>query len=132
VILILPGNRVSLVGCRPGILAVLPLLEAAWAALGYDCLVTSGTDGKHGPGSLHPAPHGLALDSIGVRAAPELEHLLADPENMHRAADLLRRSLPSSGFDVVVEVFPENPRRNHLHVERDPNKRPVDVWERGA
>jgi hypothetical protein len=127
VILILPDNRVSLVGCQPGILAVLPLIEAAWAALGYDCLVTSGTDGKHGPGSLHPIPHGLALDSIGVRGAT-----LAPVDDLNRAADLLRRALPSAGFDVVPEHFPAKPSRNHLHVERDPKKRPLDVWERGA
>jgi hypothetical protein len=127
VILILPGNRVSLVGCRPGILAILPLIEAAWAALGYDCLLTSGTDGKHGTNSLHPVPHGLALDSIGVRGAT-----LAPVDDLNRAADLLRRALPSAGFDVVPENFPAKPSRNHLHVERDPKKRPLELWERGG
>jgi len=128
-ILILPGNRVSLIGCRPGILAVLPLIEAAWSGVGCDCLVTSGTDSKHGPGSLHPAPHGLALDSIGIgeRYGPP-----ASVDDLHRAADLLRRGLPSSGFDVVAEVFPAKPSRNHLHVERDPKKRPLELWESGG
>ena len=126
-ILILPGNHVSLIGCRPGILAVLPLIEAAWVELGYDCLLLSGTDGKHGANSLHPVPHGLALDSIGM-----VDGGLASVAGLHRAAELLRRGLPAPGFDVLAEVYPKAPRRNHLHVERDPNKRPLDVWERGA
>jgi len=120
-----PTNRVSLLGCRPGILAILPLIEEAWSAVGCDCLITSGTDGKHGPGSLHPAPHGLALDSMGWLDGPVPVELL------HRAADLLRKGLPLLGFDVVAEIFPKTPRRNHLHVERDPKKRPLEAWEKG-
>jgi hypothetical protein len=126
VILIGSANRVSLVGCRPGILAILPLIEAAWGSVGYNCLITSGSDGKHGPGSLHPAPHGLALDSIGVFG----EHV-SPVEELHIAAGLLRRAL-HPGFDVVAEVFPAKPSRNHLHVERDPKKRPLEAWEKGA
>lgn len=125
-LLVNPGNRVSLIGARPGILAILPLVESVWAALGYDCLLTSVTDGQHGPGSLHPMPHGLALDSMGVNRDG-----LATPDDLHRAADLLRRGLPVAGFDVRPEVFPRTPKRNHLHVERDAKKRPLEGWERG-
>lgn len=130
-LLINPGNRVSLIGARPGILTILPLVEAVWAELGYACLLTSGTDGQHGPGSLHPAPHGLALDSIGWRG-DDKGSVLAPVDALNRAADLLRRGLPSTGFDVVPEIFPAKPSRNHLHVERDPKKRPLELWERGA
>jgi hypothetical protein len=129
VILILPGNRVSLIGARPGILAILPLVEGVWAALGLDCLLLSGTDGAHGPGSLHPAPHGLALDSIGWDQA---KARLASVDDLHRADELLRRGLPSAGFDVCPEVYPRTPKRNHLHVERDPKKRPLELWESGG
>jgi len=128
-ILILPDNRVSLIGCRPGILAVLPLIEAAWDELGFACLLTSGTDGTHGLSSLHPAPHGLALDSIGWDQA---KGRLAPVNDLNAAADLLRRGLSSAGFDVCPEVFPRTPKRNHLHVERDPKKRPLELWESGG
>ena len=120
-----PSNRVSLIGCQPGILSVLPIIEAECARLGLSLLVTSGSDGKHSPGSLHPK--GLALDFTGTIGVGRL----ASISELDTIASGLRIRL-GPGCDVVLEVFPAKPSRNHLHVERDPKKRPLEPWEEGA
>ena len=122
-----PLNRVSLIGCRPGILSALPVLEAECARLGLSLLLTSGTDGKHSPSSLHPVPHGLALDYTGI----EPNGLLASIPELQSMASAVRAKL-GRAFDVTEEIFPERPSKNHVHVERDPKKRPLEFWEEGA
>jgi hypothetical protein len=122
-----PSNRVSLIGCRPGILSALPVLEAECERLGLSLLVTSGSDGKHGEGSLHPAPHGLALDYTGVKPSG----MLASITELQSMAAEVRARL-GRAFDVTEEIPPDRPSRNHIHVERDPKKRPLEFWEEGA
>jgi hypothetical protein len=124
VIQISPSNRVSLIVCKPGILWVLPILEAECARLGQWLLLTSGSEGTHGPGSLHP--RGLALDWTGAS-----ESGLASVTQLTLIVDAVKARL-GAGFDVVIELFPDRPSRNHGHVERDPKKRPLEAWEKGA
>jgi conjugal transfer mating pair stabilization protein TraG len=120
-----PANRVSLIVCKPGILAVLPVLEAECARIGLSSLlVTSGSDGTHRTGSLHP--RGLALDFTGVTERGNL----ASIEQLKSVVTAVKHRL-GVGFDVVLELFPDRPARNHGHVERDPQKRPLDAWESG-
>jgi len=119
-----PTNRVSLIGCRPGILSVLSTIEAVADSLGYTLRLTSGSDGKHGVGSLHPAPHGLAVDVVLLTPfAGALGALDA-----HQAARNAIATRLGVGYDIVVE----GPPHLHLHVERDPKKRPLEAWEKGA
>ncbi|WP_292960272.1 conjugal transfer protein TraG N-terminal domain-containing protein [Novosphingobium sp. UBA1939] len=71
-------------------------------------VVTSGRDGRHMVGSLHPS--GRALDfrgnNISVTQGRQLATLVG------------RRLGPD--YDVAFETFPHDPSRNHLHAEYDP------------
>lgn len=78
------------------------IAQSIYAALGVPYIVTSGTDGKHNPGSLHPFGDAMDLrrwdlDAIGKTAT---------------AVSQLRGAL-GPNFDVVLES-------NHIHVEFDP------------
>jgi hypothetical protein len=78
--------------------------EAVYACHGYDCIITSGREGRHMPGSFHPL--GEALD---FRRFHVPEHEMAE------IFGTIKLVLTRRGFDVVLEA-------GHLHVERDTKK----------
>lgn len=84
------------------------LIEAdkIWQSLGNELVITSGLDGVHSPGSLHP--YGLALD---------LRTNYFDDEEKEIAYHSLKTVLKSIDlrFDVVFES-------THIHAEYDINK----------
>ena len=73
--------------------------------------ISSGADGEHKVGSYHPKGH--AWDVRLNDVAPGLREELRDK---------LIEQLPPY-FDVVLEEFPEEPLRDHLHVEADQRKK---------
>lgn len=99
------AKAARIAGIRPEIAFVQPLINEVLTNHGKTFLITSGTEGKHGRGSLHFS--GGAID-IGVR-----EWL---PSEIKNVANELRASL-SVEFDVVVEG-------NHIHVEFQPKDCP--------
>lgn len=82
-----------------GLLGIV-VASSVYEALGYDCTVTSITDGRHGVDSHHHI--GWAFDLRSRDIPPSVRpHLVAN----------LKSALP--GYDVVVES-------THIHVEYDP------------
>ena len=77
----------------------------------YDCVITSASDGKHGPNSLHY--NGQALDL-------RTRHI--NGQGLQLVVDKLKEALGSQ-FDVVLES-------DHMHVEFDPKDKPVSVEDR--
>ena len=77
---------------------------------GQRCVITSGTDGKHGPNSLHYK--GMALD---------LRTSNLKPGDVHPVYMTLREALGEQ-FDVVLET-------DHLHIEFDPKEQPKNPEE---
>ncbi len=77
----------------------------------YNCVITSGSDGKHGPNSLHYS--GQALD-LRTNNLP--------PQAVQSIVDRLKEALGAQ-FDVVLEA-------THLHVEFQPKEKWVDPTER--
>ena len=77
----------------------------------YNCVITSGSDGKHGPNSLHYV--GKALD-LRTNNLP--------PQAVQSIVDRLKEALGAQ-FDVVLES-------NHVHCEFDPKEKQVPVGER--
>lgn len=77
---------------------------------GLPCVITSGTDGKHGPNSLHY--RGLALDL-------RTRHLPVD--QVHPVYLAIKQALGDQ-FDVVLES-------DHLHLEFDPKEAPKNPEE---
>lgn len=96
-------NRASVNGIQPEIAISYPIVAAVYARLGYDCVITSGTDfvaGRH-PRSKHP--QGLALDY-------RINHI---PENLRQIlAEKIKIALGDQ-YDVVL-------KSDHLHTEFDP------------
>ncbi len=81
----------------------------AWrGAGGPRPVITSGNDGKHRQGSRHYSNHAIDLRGNNVDAA--------------KAEEIRRRLQERAGtdYDVIYETFPNDPRRNHIHVEYDP------------
>lgn len=76
--------------------------EAVFQQAGADLVITSGSDGKHKPTSLHYK--GLALDFRTRDLRP--------PSAVINVAHRLRAAL-GADFDVVVEG-------DHIHLEYDP------------
>jgi len=87
---------------RPEIVAARRIVAEVWARFGYQAVVTSGLDGVHSEGSLHP--NGLAED-YRTRDVPlsVLPVMVAEV-----------RARLGSDYDVVLES-------DHLHVEFDPS-----------
>lgn len=77
----------------------------------YDCVITSASDGKHGPNSLHY--NGQALDL-------RTRHL--NGQGLQSVYHKLKESLGDQ-FDVVLEA-------DHIHIEFDVKEKQVSVEER--
>jgi len=77
----------------------------------YDCVITSASDGKHGPNSLHYSGQALDLRTRHIHG-----------QGLQLVVDKLREALGSQ-FDVVLES-------DHIHLEFDPRAEQVPVEER--
>ena len=77
----------------------------------YDCVITSASDGKHGPNSLHYKGQALDLRTRHING-----------QGLQLVVDKLKEALGSQ-FDVVLES-------DHIHVEFDPKDKPVSVEDR--
>ena len=77
----------------------------------YACVITSGSDSKHGPNSLHYV--GKALD-LRTNNLP--------PPAVQSIVDKLKEALGTQ-FDVVLEA-------THLHLEFDPKDKWVEPEDR--
>ena len=96
-------QRVDLRGLQPQMVLALIAADRVFACATHEMTVTSCTDGKHGPRSLHPS--GNAVDIRTVRAG-------IDKGEATFLAHKIRAVL-NDQFDVVVE-------KDHLHIEFDP------------
>lgn len=77
----------------------------------YACVITSGSDGKHGPNSLHYS--GQALD-LRTNNLP--------PQAVQSIVDRLKEALGAQ-FDVVLES-------DHIHIEFDPKTAYIEPEDR--
>lgn len=87
---------------QPVMVFAVIVVDDAYAARGLECVVTSGSEGRHMPKSLHYS--GNALDFRILNVPPGMRDSLF--------SDI--RSRLGVQFDVVVE-------KDHLHVEFDPD-----------
>lgn len=71
--------------------------------VGLPCVITSGSDGKHGPNSLHYKGKALDLRTNSLR-----------PDQVHPVFLALKEALGEQ-FDVVLEA-------DHIHCEFDPKE----------
>jgi hypothetical protein len=94
-------DGVAFDGVKGPILRAMVLIEKIMEGTGEYC-ITSVTDGKHGPNSLHYK--GLAMDL-------RTRHLRV-PEKVDEIAKAIRGEL-GRNYDVVVE-------KDHIHIEFDP------------
>lgn len=93
----------SLRGLRPEMAIAIQVVADVYRSFGYVCTLTSGTDSKHGTGSLHYV--GLAAD-FRTRHIPNAKR--------PALAEAIREALGSE-FDVVLKARPA-----HIHVEFQP------------
>ena len=100
---------VRLAGMRPEMVIGLMICESVYAAHGHDMVLTEGTGGKHGPGTLHH--EGLASDLRLPSKCPPLRLALSWPP-VDDVIVALQEALGSE-FDVVLET-------DHIHVEWQP------------
>ncbi len=77
----------------------------------YACVITSGSDSKHGPNSLHYS--GQALD-LRTNNLP--------PQAVQSIVDRLKEALGAQ-FDVVLES-------DHIHLEWDVKEKPTNPEDR--
>lgn len=83
------------------------VVESVYVEAGFECVITSANDSKHGRGSLHFS--GAALDY-------RLKHIAA-PASRARVAAKVKRQL-GADFDVLHEAVGRV--NEHLHVEYQP------------
>lgn len=96
-----PGASIR--GMCPEMAIANLIIYSQYAILGYDCIITSGTDGEHSTGSRHYS--GQALDYRTRHMRDDLKTVIA--RNVKEAL--------GDDFDVVLEP-------THLHVEFHPKK----------
>lgn len=94
--------HVKVFGVRPEVAMIMPVLDGVFSKFGYDCMITSCTEGKHGFGSLHF--NGSALDL-------RIRHI-THPDEVRDIVRTLKDSLTVE-FDVVLEG-------DHIHIEFQP------------
>ena len=93
-------------------------------------VVTSGREGRHKTKSKHY--EGLAIDLRGRH----LEYNRENPHDqkaheIHDVAQAIQNEL-GENYDVVVEIFQDNPARNHIHIEYDPSGADDPNWHEVA
>ena len=93
---------VDLRGLQPQMALAYTIASRVFFDNGQACVITSGSDGQHGPNSLHYC--GKALD---VRT----HHLR--PEQVHPVYVALKEALGDQ-FDTILES-------DHIHIEFDPH-----------
>jgi len=90
-------------GMQPEIMLAVIISMEVYYEFGYDFVITSITDGKHGDNSLHYT--GQAIDvrtrHLGTTSKPKIAREIAS-----RLGD---------SFDVVLE-------KTHIHIEHDPKE----------
>jgi hypothetical protein len=99
---------VDLRGIHPVWGIAYPIIQRVFDQFGYECIVTSANDSKHGPNSLHYK--GKALDL-------RTKHLqVMDKGKLMQAI----KSALGPQFDVVFEA--EGTANEHCHLEFDPKE----------
>jgi len=94
-------------GLRPENLFAIMVATEVFASFGYDCILTSVTDGKHMPGSLH---------YVGLASDYRIKQICVE-EHKKQIADAIRKALTAE-YDVLLKA-------THIHVEFQP-KRPLN------
>jgi hypothetical protein len=91
-------------GLQPQMAIAYVIIKDIYRDKGYECVITSASDGKHGPNSLHY--QGKALD---IRTRTVQPQDLAG--NSGALFESIKRALGDQ-FDVVLE-------KDHFHIEHD-------------
>ena len=104
-----PGVR--LVNINPHVAIIIAVVGSVYQKGGYDCVVTSVTDGKHKGDSLHY--DGMAVDF-------RLNDLSGVPPASRPVIARIAKAALGENFDVLHE-YPGTPNE-HLHAEYDPKK----------
>ena len=94
-------SGVSVVGIKPEMLIALPIIDQCYQKVGVECVLTSGTEGTHGRGSLH---------YVGLAADFRTNTLKSDQKT--RLLNLVSGALTGE-YDVILE-------KTHLHCEFQP------------
>jgi len=96
-------SGVDLRGIKPQMAVAYTIASHIYRGLGYHCTITSASDGKHGPNSLHYSGNALDLRTRDCK-----------PDDLQMIYTSLRNALGGQ-FDVVLE-------KDHIHVEFDPKE----------
>jgi hypothetical protein len=97
-------HGVDLRGIQPQMAVAYTIAEAIyWDKAGVHCVITSCSDGRHGPNSLHYKGMALDLRTSNLR-----------PEQLHPVFNALKTALGVQ-FDTVMES-------DHIHCEFDPKE----------
>lgn len=100
--MIKPG--VDLRGISPQMVLAFTIAQHVYGKYGYDCVITSCSDGVHGPNSLHYKGQALDLRTKNVSRV--------DLSKIYQELVLFL----GDQFDVVLEG-------DHIHVEFDPKEK---------
>lgn len=115
----LKDSSVTTAGTKRELWFALGVSMAVFAGFGFDCCVTSLTDGSHNPGSLHPK--GYAAD---IRIKNVVDSAGALNESIVSSIfDKISGLLRPHGFDVVYEggvLSTPMTTGAHIHVEFQP------------
>lgn len=93
-------------GIRTQILLALFIADQVYRDFGLEMIMTSGSEGKHGYGSLHYVGLGCDVDAVGV----------TDSQQRDIAAEIKKRL--GEEYDVVSEA-------THIHIEYQPKTQMV-------
>jgi len=100
---------VRLCGLRPQMVVALMVITRVFEAQGYECVVTSANDSKHGYGSLHFS--GGALDFRMKHVRESTKELIVEE---------VKGSLTKE-FDVLLEY--RGMENEHMHIEFQPKEK---------
>lgn len=103
-------HGVDLRGIAPQMAVAYIIAESIYQEkAGVHCVITSCSDGKHGPNSLHYKGKALDLRISNLR-----------PEQIHPVFNSLKQALGGQ-FDTVLES-------DHIHCEFDPKEKDKDEY----
>lgn len=94
---------VSIIGVKPELITAFLVVDSIYKKEGFDLVITSVSDGKHGVHSLHKYGYAFDIRVWGM-----------DTEKIKKIAEKIRQALTHE-FQVIIE-------KDHIHIELELRK----------
>lgn len=112
-------KNLSLQGLSPQILLGMIIVKGVFDHAEVDLVITCGSNGKHGPGTLHKLPDGTC-HAVDIRTKHIQRAVLPSLIEECKKALGINKIMGIKQYDLILEALGTS--NEHIHLEYDPAK----------